>query len=206
MYQHVKAAAALAAIAAMALTSGCATVTKGASQTLTVQTAPEGAACMLERDGKVIGAVNPTPGSIKVGKGRKDIAVSCEKTGYLKSSDNLSPTFQAMTAGNILIGGLIGVAVDAASGAMNEYPSALDVTLIPERFTSEDEKSAFFSEYRKRIENSYMQELDKQGLTVTDCDQKPECRERLKKRKVVQDEKLARIESQHAAAIVAPAQ
>ncbi|MCW5620976.1 MAG: hypothetical protein KIS79_07725, partial [Burkholderiales bacterium] len=137
MYQHAKGVIALTALIAVSLVSGCATVTRGASQTLTVQTAPEGAACTLERSGKVIGAVNPTPGSVKVGKGRKDIAVSCEKTGYLKSNDNLSPTFQAMTAGNILIGGLIGVAVDAASGAMNQYPSALDVTMIPERFTSE---------------------------------------------------------------------
>ena len=37
-----------------------------------------------------------------------------------------------MTFGNILFGGIIGVAVDASSGAMNEYPSSVTVRLIPE--------------------------------------------------------------------------
>jgi len=189
-------------LAVIAVTTGCATVTKGVSQTVTIQTVPEGATCTLERDGKVIGAVNPTPASVSVGKGRKDVLVSCEKAGYLKSSESLSATFQAMTAGNILIGGLIGVAVDAASGAMNEYPDSLAITLLPERFASEEEKLSFFTEYRKRVEDSYRAELDKQGLNAADCDKKPECRERLKKRQVVQDKKLAQIDAQQSAATV----
>jgi hypothetical protein len=37
--------------------------------------------------------------------------------------------FQAATLGNILIGGVIGVVVDAASGAMGTYPPSVAVIL-----------------------------------------------------------------------------
>jgi hypothetical protein len=33
--------------------------------------------------------------------------------------------------GNIIAGGIIGVGVDAATGAMNEYPKSIEVPMIP---------------------------------------------------------------------------
>jgi hypothetical protein len=36
-----------------------------------------------------------------------------------------------MTAGNILVGGVIGLGVDAASGAMNEYDPVVKVAMSP---------------------------------------------------------------------------
>ena len=40
----------------------------------------------------------------------------------------MASEFQAMTFGNILFGGLIGVVVDAASGATHEYPPLVTIT------------------------------------------------------------------------------
>ena len=36
-----------------------------------------------------------------------------------------------MTAGNIVFGGLIGLGVDAASGAMNTYDPSVEVVMTP---------------------------------------------------------------------------
>jgi hypothetical protein len=36
-----------------------------------------------------------------------------------------------MTAGNVLFGGIIGLGVDAASGAMNKYDSGVEVMMTP---------------------------------------------------------------------------
>ena len=36
-----------------------------------------------------------------------------------------------MTAGNILVGGFIGLGVDAVSGAINKYESEVTVTMRP---------------------------------------------------------------------------
>lgn len=44
------------------LMSGCATITKGSQQTVTISTDPTGAACNMTRDGKPLAVVNPTPG------------------------------------------------------------------------------------------------------------------------------------------------
>jgi hypothetical protein len=56
----------------------------------------------------------------------------------------MASEFQAMTFGNILFGGLIGVVVDAASGATHEYPPLVTITLVPELFASIAERDAFY--------------------------------------------------------------
>ncbi len=57
-----------------------------------------------------------------------------------------------MTFGNILFGGIIGLAVDAASGAMHEYKPSVHVTLIPEEFASISARDDFFDNETARIE------------------------------------------------------
>lgn len=38
---------------------------------------------------------------------------------------------EAMAAGNVVFGGLIGLGVDAASGAMNKYPDVVTIAMTP---------------------------------------------------------------------------
>ena len=38
-----------------------------------------------------------------------------------------------MAAGNVLLGGVIGLGVDAASGAMNKYPDLVTVAMVPDQ-------------------------------------------------------------------------
>ncbi len=144
------------ACASLLLTSGCATIVKGSTQSVTVNTDPTGAICILSRDGGQIAVVNPTPGTIMVGKASGTISVTCKKVGYEDSVGTLASTFQAMTFGNILFGGIIGVGVDAASGAMNEYPPMITITMVPEEFASIADRDAFFD----RMRASLVQEAD----------------------------------------------
>ena len=110
------------------LASGCATITKGSQQTVTIATDPAGAVCDLTRDAKPLAVVNPTPGSMPVEKASGSIAILCRKAGYKDVAGTLASEFQAWTFGNIILGGLIGIAVDAASGAMHEYPAKVTIT------------------------------------------------------------------------------
>ena len=50
--------------------------------------------------------------------------------GYQPTTTAASSSFTGTTFGNILAGGLIGVAVDAASGANSRYPSEVRVKLV----------------------------------------------------------------------------
>lgn len=107
----------------------CATITTGTTSTISVVTDPPGASCSLTRGGETVGIVNPTPGSVSVSKSMRAIDVRCTRPGHGIGTAAIGSDFQPMTAGNILIGGLIGIAIDAASGAAGSYPGSVTVSL-----------------------------------------------------------------------------
>jgi len=121
----------LAVIATMDCVTGCASMMSGTSQTLTLDTIPSGADCSLTRKGLVIGRVNPTPGAVYVQRTHDDITVSCTKEGYQTGSFLNKSGLEAATFGNIILGGLVGVFVDAASGADNKYDEKVRIVLAP---------------------------------------------------------------------------
>lgn len=136
------------ALLAVALLSGCATLTTSSSQTVTMTTEPAGAACTFKREGLVIGVVNPTPGSLSVSKSHTAIDVSCTKEGFVDATGSVGSKFQAMTFGNILFGGIIGIVVDAASGATAEYEPTITIRLTPSEFADAAARDRFFDEQR----------------------------------------------------------
>lgn len=85
----------------------------------------------MDRAGTKLGTVNPTPGSLRIDKSKNDLDVTCSKPGFQQARTSTSPKFVGTTFGNIVFGGLIGFAVDAASGADYEYPSDIKVELAP---------------------------------------------------------------------------
>ncbi|MCM8662607.1 hypothetical protein [Accumulibacter sp.] len=134
-----------------AMLAGCATITTGSSQNVTLITEPGGAACVFSRGGEIMGMINPTPGTLMLSKGHGDIRVRCTKEGFLDSSGVVGAKFQKMTFGNILFGGIIGIVVDAASGATGEYEPQITITLVPAQFGSVEERDAFFDRMRKEF-------------------------------------------------------
>ena len=140
----------------------CATITTGTSQSLTVLTEPAGAACTLTRDGTIVGVVNPSPGTITISKSTRDVAIRCTRQGNLPGVTTATPQFQAMTAGNLLLGGVIGLGIDAASGALSYYPANVLVTLPPESFSSEQSREGFFIQRAADIRRLY----DERALAV----------------------------------------
>jgi len=115
--------------AAIAL-SGCATITQGTSQSVSVATSPEqGAQCTLTNSQGAWYVT--TPGSAVVHKTKSDLAVDCAKPGFMSGHLVAVSHFGGATFGNIIAGGLVGVGVDAASGANYSYESPLMVPLGP---------------------------------------------------------------------------
>ena len=113
-----------------ALTS-CASLTKGTTQSISLDTpgAP-GASCTLTSEG--IGTkVVATPATLVLDKSQHNVAVTCKKECYQDGVGIISSSTETMTAGNILVGGVVGLAVDAASGAMNKYNEANQIAMVP---------------------------------------------------------------------------
>jgi hypothetical protein len=123
--------ASLAALAALGIAlSGCATIIKGTTQSIAVTTPPvEGATCTLTSKEGTWTVV--TPGVAKVHKTKDDIQARCVKPGYQDGIATIPSNFQGWTLGNLLLGGIIGVGVDAGTGAMNEYPNAFAIPMSP---------------------------------------------------------------------------
>ncbi len=117
---------------ALLLSSGCASVVRGGSEKLVIQTVPSGAAVKLST-----GQAGATPFEVEVR--RKDtIFVSISKPGYkpletavISSIDGAS--LGLGTAANLLFLPIINDVVDYQTGANYSHkPNPLVVTLIPE--------------------------------------------------------------------------
>ena len=139
--------------------SGCATMVGGTTQEVFVESVPAGAACKVDRLGATVGLVNPTPGRVNVSRSKETMIVSCTLDGYETSNEVLVSSFTGATVGNILVGGLVGIAVDAASGANNKYPDRVMVVLTPSSFPNDAARDAHFAAIRTRLEQGSEAEI-----------------------------------------------
>ena len=119
----------LGSLCLLLASTACASITTGTTQAFSVVTEPAGAMCVVSRNGETLGIVNPTPGSLTVSKSSSALTVRCERPGHQVGLTTVPSSMQPMTAGNILLGGVIGLGIDAASGAMNQYPSNVSLAL-----------------------------------------------------------------------------
>jgi len=120
-----------AAVAALGIAlSGCATVVKGTSQSIAVTIPPvEGANCTLSSPQGNWAVVSP--GVAKVERSKEDVQIRCDKPGYQEAVSTIPSNFEGWTVGNLLLGGVIGLGVDAATGAINQYPHTFQVPMQP---------------------------------------------------------------------------
>jgi len=114
--------------AIVAMTSGCATVTRGTTDTINVNSTPANADVRLSS-----GQRSKTPATFKLPRNRP-VTVNISKAGYEPQSVQVMPQIEgggaAGMAGNVLVGGIIGVGVDAVSGAMYDLtPDHIHVDL-----------------------------------------------------------------------------
>ena len=101
-------------------TAGCATVTRGTTNSVTINSEPAGANAMTST-----GLHCPsTPCTFDISR-KTEFIVTFSKSGYktveVPVKTQLAGTGAAGFAGNVLVGGLIGMGVDAATGSTLEH-------------------------------------------------------------------------------------
>jgi len=185
----------------VSIASGCATIVKGNSQSLSVKTDPPGAACELARKGKTVAVVNPTPGSTQVSKGAAALDVTCKKQGYLDATASASSSVQGWTLGNLLIGGVVGLVVDAGSGALHEYQPEISLKLLPESFESEESRDTFFDTWRDEV----MSQSESARAAIAGKCAKDQCDKLLQKADEKAQQAFTEVESSRKRAIIATA-
>ena len=121
----------VAIVSSLALT-GCATITRGTTEVLVVESTPSGADVEVSN-----GLRCKTPCSLEM-KRKNPVVLDISKSGYESVKVNVlsevAGSGAAGMAGNVLLGGIIGAGVDASSGAMNKLtPNPVRVTLEPKK-------------------------------------------------------------------------
>lgn len=118
------------AIGALAI-AGCATLTKGTEQAVSLDTpGVVGATCTLTSSAIASQTVQ-TPATVKLEKSQQNVSVVCRKECYNDAVSIIPSHTEEMAAGNILVGGVVGLGIDAASGAMNKYDDINKVSMTP---------------------------------------------------------------------------
>lgn len=104
-----------AILCALAVT-GCATITKGTTETVDVRLrdCPENMECVATN--KKGTWEFTAPGTVRVRKSDDALRIECREDGQLVSR-SLTPTSDSSIWGNVLVGGVIGAGVDANSDA-----------------------------------------------------------------------------------------
>ncbi len=107
---------------------GCATVTGGSgAQTIKIASTPPGAAVVV--DGRSCG---PTPAEVKLDH-KTEHQVQLSYPGHETAQVTLKPSLNPWVFGNILIGGVLGLAIDVCTDSVYELsPDTVNVKLRPQ--------------------------------------------------------------------------
>lgn len=121
------------AISVSTLLSGCATITRGSDDVLQINTDPAGAQVQTS-NGMSCGS---TPCALKMPR-RSELVVHITKKGCKPVDVNVThktaDAGAAGVAGNVLVGGIIGLAVDAGTGASQDLvPNPVEVKMQCQR-------------------------------------------------------------------------
>ncbi|WP_081609603.1 translation initiation factor 2 [Mesorhizobium sp. STM 4661] len=128
-------------VAALAV-SGCASVVRGTTEKVSINSEPPDAAIRTS-----LGHSCPaSPCTVEVSR-KEGFTAFAEKEGYKPGSiyigTKMSGNGAVGLAGNILVGGLIGVGVDAVTGAtLDHFPNPAVITLVPVDAPGESSKAA----------------------------------------------------------------
>ena len=121
----------IALVALCGLSSGgCATITTGTTQAITIDSEPQQASCVLTREGLELGSVT-TPRPLTIKRNASTVHVVCRKEGYEDGRVIMNSRYETASTGNVLLGGIIGAMVDASSGANTRYEQYVMVRLNP---------------------------------------------------------------------------
>jgi CxxC motif-containing protein len=110
--------------------TGCASVVNHTTQQIPVDTDPSGANVFVDcgdvkNDPKLV-----TPAVVTVQRKADHCSISFEKPGYRPAEVTLAKSMSGWYLGNIVLGGFIGLIVDASNGAMyKRTPSEVKVSL-----------------------------------------------------------------------------
>jgi hypothetical protein len=120
-------AGAIALAGAACVLSGCATIVHGTREQVQIDSTPEGADVVIDDSEQSV----TTPATVKLARRRSHTLVF-HKAGFQDATAHLTSSPSGWVLGNIISGGVVGIAIDASDGAASKLSSdRAAVTLTP---------------------------------------------------------------------------
>lgn len=109
---------------------GCATIISGTKQDISVNSTPASASVTVKTVGGVGVFTGTTPATCKLERKREYI-VYVRLDGFQEQQIQVSHSFNAWVVGNLVCGGVLGLVIDAVTGAMwNLEPQTIHMEMV----------------------------------------------------------------------------
>ena len=107
--------------------AGCATIVNGTTQQVQIDSTPDGAQVVIDDSEQPV----TTPAVVKLSR-RDAHRLVFHKAGYRDATENLTSAMSGWILGNVIAGGVVGIAIDASDGAGRKLSTDdVNVRLIP---------------------------------------------------------------------------
>lgn len=182
--------------------ANCASVTSEPESISRIESDPPGASCRLENE-KGFRRDIVTPTSVTLHRELAPITIACTSPGHRALREEIQMDGNPMVAGNILIGGLIGIAVDAASGASQKFPSLVTVLLDPSEFETIAERDQWYEKRKARLLAAYQKQyLEIEGESHNCKNDIMGCQDKLEALEQTKEANLAKLQKLRSTALV----
>lgn len=114
----------IAVICALVFSSSCATIVNGTHQPVAFSSNPEGAEVFVNGTARGV-----TPTTVDLPRSSSDSTVVFKKVGYQDTTENLHTSISGYYFLNIILGGVIGLVLDALDGAWYGYDNSVAANL-----------------------------------------------------------------------------
>lgn len=93
-------------------------------------------------------------------RGNAPLNITCTKPGYKSATVQIAEKIAGATMGHVILGGGIGIILDASSGATQRYPDKVVIWMEPEEWPDDSARLQWEEAKRAYIQQSISAEPD----------------------------------------------
>ena len=191
----------LLALGCLLAVGACASIASDSKTETAIETEPAIADCKFYGHHYFLQVA--TPATVTLPAKAAPITVICEAESHRREVAYLDTEADGWIFGNILLGGGIGVLIDGATGAGQEFPERVFLPLEPEVFESVEARDRWYATRREEVEDRWQDEIDAAEGRCEDRSRETPCEPRTQSLEEQRDAELQKLEARRLAAGVA---
>ena len=183
--------------------SACASIVEGTDQSIAVNITPDDATCQVHREGAQLSTVSKDQKYINISKSKNDLVIECQAPDHFDETIMIESSASGWgVAGCFLIDLCI---TDYSTGALNKYPEAINIALIPKTFASAESRDDWFAGRLGAAEARWHALIEEKENECRRATNKEHCEDQLAGLKEQKADALEALEGRRAQAVVAAA-